>query len=127
MNSVTAGDYSRPLRISTFINELDSGFRLLNLKNDSLRKRYDGLKYDVKKIEEVVYDLSIRGLNKEATVGGGGEKWRMLVGTASSITSDGCQFRKYLEKPSYSSLEELQLKAALYFLTKGVVQVLDVL
>ncbi|XP_074684864.1 translin isoform X1 [Strix aluco] len=68
VNSVTAGDYSRPLRISTFINELDSGFRLLNLKNDSLRKRYDGLKYDVKKIEEVVYDLSIRGLNKEATV-----------------------------------------------------------
>ncbi|KAG7259443.1 hypothetical protein CRUP_018656 [Coryphaenoides rupestris] len=65
VNSVTAGDYSRPLRISTFINELDSGFRLLNLKNDPLRKRYDGLKYDVKKIEEVVYDLSIRGLSKE--------------------------------------------------------------
>ncbi|XP_051883193.1 translin [Pristis pectinata] len=64
LNSVTAGDYSRPLRISSFINELDSGFRLLNLKNDSLRKRYDGLKYDVKKIEEVVYDLSIRGLGK---------------------------------------------------------------
>ncbi|KAF7480573.1 Hypothetical predicted protein [Marmota monax] len=65
VNSVTAGDYSRPLHISTFINELDSGFRLLNLKNDSLRKRYDGLKYDVKKVEEVVYDLSIRGFNKE--------------------------------------------------------------
>ncbi|KAM4698077.1 translin [Rhinophrynus dorsalis] len=65
VNSVTAGDYSRPLRISTFINELDFGFRLLNLKNDSLRKRYDGLKYDVKKIEEVVYDLSIRGLSKD--------------------------------------------------------------
>lgn len=65
VNSVTAGDYSRPLRISNFINELDSGFRLLNLKNDPLRKRYDGLKYDVKKIEEVVYDLSIRGLTKE--------------------------------------------------------------
>ncbi|VTJ90790.1 Hypothetical predicted protein [Marmota monax] len=65
VNSVTAGDYSRPLHIFTFINELDSGFRLLNLKNDSLRKRYDGLKYDVKKVEEVVYDLSIRGFNKE--------------------------------------------------------------
>nr|XP_048724808.1 translin isoform X1 [Caretta caretta] len=74
VNSVTAGDYSRPLRISTFINELDSGFRLLNLKNDSLRKRYDGLKYDVKKIEEVVYDLSIRGLSKEAASDVGGEK-----------------------------------------------------
>uniref|UniRef100_H3A8E0 Translin n=1 Tax=Latimeria chalumnae TaxID=7897 RepID=H3A8E0_LATCH len=69
VNSVTAGDYSRPLRISSFINELDSGFRLLNLKNDSLRKRYDGLKYDVKKIEEVVYDLSIRGLAKEQEAG----------------------------------------------------------
>ncbi|XP_068602489.1 translin [Brachionichthys hirsutus] len=65
VNSVTAGDYNRPLRISNFINDLDSGFRLLNLKNDPLRKRYDGLKYDVKKIEEVVYDLSIRGLAKE--------------------------------------------------------------
>uniref|UniRef100_A0A6B2FBX3 Translin n=1 Tax=Bothriechis nubestris TaxID=1766655 RepID=A0A6B2FBX3_9SAUR len=74
VNSVTAGDYCRPLRISAFINELDSGFRLLNLKNDSLRKRYDGLKYDVKKIEEVVYDLSIRGLSKTATGGAGEEK-----------------------------------------------------
>uniref|UniRef100_A0A4W5QCB0 Translin n=1 Tax=Hucho hucho TaxID=62062 RepID=A0A4W5QCB0_9TELE len=46
------------------------GFRLLNLKNDPLRKRYDGLKYDVKKIEEVVYDLSIRGMTKEQEAGG---------------------------------------------------------
>ncbi|XP_035605140.2 translin-like [Oncorhynchus keta] len=61
VNSITAGDNGRPLRIS---KELDSGFRLLNLKNDPLRKRYDGLKYDVEKIE-VVYDLSIRGLTKE--------------------------------------------------------------
>jgi hypothetical protein len=32
------------------------------LKNDSLRKRFDVLKYDLKKVEEVVYDLTIRGL-----------------------------------------------------------------
>lgn len=62
MNSVTCGDYSRPLEISRFVAELNAGFRLLNLKNDSLRKRFDALKYDVKKIEEVVYDLTIRGL-----------------------------------------------------------------
>ena len=62
VNSVTAGDYTRPLKISQFIGQLDSGFRLLNLKNDALRKRFDGLKYDVKKCEEVVYDLTIRGL-----------------------------------------------------------------
>ncbi|XP_026316312.1 translin [Hyposmocoma kahamanoa] len=62
VNSVTQGDYSRPLQISKFVMELNAGFRLLNLKNDHLRKRFDALKYDVKKIEEVVYDLSIRGL-----------------------------------------------------------------
>lgn len=66
VNSVTSGDYSRPIRISAFMGELNSGFRLLNLKNDSLRKRFDGLKYDIKKIEEVVYDISIRGLRPTA-------------------------------------------------------------
>ncbi|EDW61743.1 translin [Drosophila virilis] len=65
-NSVTMGDYERPLNISHFIGDLNTGFRLLNLKNDGLRKRFDALKYDVKKIEEVVYDVSIRGLSSSA-------------------------------------------------------------
>lgn len=56
------GDYERPLQISRFVADLNAGYRLLNLKNDGLRKRFDALKYDVKKIEEVVYDISIRGL-----------------------------------------------------------------
>ncbi|KAL9966976.1 hypothetical protein ACROYT_G025127 [Oculina patagonica] len=62
VNSVTSADYGRPYKIAAFVAELDAGFRLLNLKNDSLRKKFDGLKYDLKKIEEVVYDLTIRGL-----------------------------------------------------------------
>lgn len=62
MNSVILGDYNRPFEISTFLSDLTAGFRLLNLKNDSLRKKFDSLKYDVKKVEEVVYDISIRGL-----------------------------------------------------------------
>ena len=52
--------------------------RLLNLKNDNLRKKFDGIKYDLKKVEEVVYDLSIRGLNKpvvkQVVEGGEAEK-----------------------------------------------------
>jgi hypothetical protein len=64
INSVTLGDYSRVLSLQRFVADLASGFRLLNLKNDGLRKRFDSLKYDVKKIEEIVYDLSIRGLLK---------------------------------------------------------------
>eukprot|EP00088_Acartia_fossae_P024414 TRINITY_DN2536_c0_g1_i11.p1 TRINITY_DN2536_c0_g1~~TRINITY_DN2536_c0_g1_i11.p1 ORF type:complete len:284 (-),score=101.84 TRINITY_DN2536_c0_g1_i11:448-1299(-) len=62
VNSVTNQDYNRPVRISQFLGSLYSGFRLLNLKNDNLRKRFDSIKYDQKKVEEVVYDLSIRGL-----------------------------------------------------------------
>ncbi|OXU23375.1 hypothetical protein TSAR_009962 [Trichomalopsis sarcophagae] len=73
VNSVTNGDYHRPMEIAHFVNELNAGFRLLNLKNDSLRKRFDALKYDVKKIEEVVYDLSIRGLKPDAAAAGAQE------------------------------------------------------
>ena len=96
INSVTLQNYTYPLQISSFVGELFAGFSLLNLKNDSLRRRayslsplprvlcplsdlrhadvvavvvgahdgtgFDSLKYDLKKIEEVVYDISLRGL-----------------------------------------------------------------
>ncbi|KAJ5643821.1 uncharacterized protein N7484_006328 [Penicillium longicatenatum] len=62
VNSVTLGDYERPMQIGNFIKELFAGFQLLNLKNDILRKRSDGIKYSVKKVEDVVYDLSLRNL-----------------------------------------------------------------
>lgn len=61
-NSVTLGDFKRPMQISQFIKDIHAGFQILNLKNDSLRKRSDGIKYKVKEVEDVVYDLSLRGL-----------------------------------------------------------------
>ena len=64
-NSVTLGDFQRPLQIAKFIGELHAGFQMLNLKNDSLRRRSDGVKYQVKSVEGVVYDLSLRGLVKK--------------------------------------------------------------
>ena len=79
VNSVTLGDYHRPLEISRFVKDLHAGFQILNLKNDTLRRRSDSIKYNVssvviwkehklmcilqvKKIEDVVYDLSLRNL-----------------------------------------------------------------
>lgn len=62
MNAVVASDLSRPARVHSFLVQLDAGFRLLMLKNDSLRRRYDALKYDLKRVEEVVYDLAVRTL-----------------------------------------------------------------
>ncbi|KAF2800238.1 Translin [Melanomma pulvis-pyrius CBS 109.77] len=61
-NSVTLGDYERPLLINQFVKDVLAGFQILNLKNDSLRRRSDGLKYKVKDVEDVVYDLSLRDL-----------------------------------------------------------------
>ncbi|KEY72086.1 hypothetical protein S7711_00102 [Stachybotrys chartarum IBT 7711] len=63
-NAVTLGDFELPMTISAFVKDLFGGFQLLNLKNDILRKRADAVKYDVKRVEDVVYDLSLRGLVK---------------------------------------------------------------
>jgi len=62
VNSVTLGDTAMAVRISGFIKDLHAGFQVLNLKNDILRKRVDSIKYAVKKVEDVVYDLSLRNL-----------------------------------------------------------------
>lgn len=76
VNSVTKQDYNRPVRIVEFLNTLSTGFRLLNLKNDNLRKKFDSIKWQLKKVEEVVYDLSIRGLVNQA----GGETSEVAEG-----------------------------------------------
>lgn len=62
VNVVIMGEYKRATEIAGFVKELSDAFRVLNLKNDSLRKRVDGLKYAVKKCEDVVYDLRLRNL-----------------------------------------------------------------
>lgn len=71
-NSIVNSDFELPLRISKFSKEIHAGFGLLNLKNDSLRKRFDGMKYDIKKMEEVVYDISLRGLVNKSSVAASG-------------------------------------------------------
>ncbi|KAI9791688.1 MAG: hypothetical protein M1833_001354 [Piccolia ochrophora] len=73
VNSVTLGDHERPLAISRFVKDIHEGFQLLNLKNDTLRKRSDGIKYNLKKVEDVVYDLSLRNLIPTSGQNEGGE------------------------------------------------------
>ncbi|KAK3445384.1 hypothetical protein EUGRSUZ_A01141 [Eucalyptus grandis] len=62
VNQVTAGDYDCPRKVLKFLTELNAAFRMLNLRNDFLRKKFDGLKYDLRRVEEVYYDVKIRGL-----------------------------------------------------------------
>ncbi|TGZ82191.1 recombination hotspot-binding protein [Ascodesmis nigricans] len=61
-NAVIQRDFERPMLISKFVKDLFSAFQVLNLKNDSLRRRGDSLKYSVKKVEDITYDLAVRNL-----------------------------------------------------------------
>ncbi|TKV93641.1 hypothetical protein SEVIR_9G239000v4 [Setaria viridis] len=62
VNRVTAGDYDCPRKVLSFLTDLHASFRMLNLRNDFLRKKFDGMKYDLRRVEEVYYDVKIRGL-----------------------------------------------------------------
>ncbi|KAI5016234.1 translin isoform X1 [Hordeum vulgare subsp. vulgare] len=62
VNRVTAGDYDCPRKVLSFLTDLHASFRMLNLRNDFLRKKFDGMKYDLRRVEEVFYDVKIRGL-----------------------------------------------------------------
>lgn len=66
MNRVTLGDYATPRRNAQFAANVFDAFLQCNFRNDFLRKKFDGMKYEVKKLEELIYDLSVRGLLKEA-------------------------------------------------------------
>lgn len=64
-NSVIIGDWWRPAQLSKLVRDVHQAFQILNLKNDGLRRKVDGIKYSVKRVEEVMYDLKLRGLNQE--------------------------------------------------------------
>lgn len=89
VNCVRTGNYVLPGQISSFISDLYSGFRLLNLRNDALRRRFDAIKYDVAKVEEVLYDCTVRGLgvanagnNANATVNAASKPLAVAAGDA---------------------------------------------
>ena len=67
VNGVRGGWVSVVEEVSVFLHDLYGGFRLLNLRNDGLRRRVDGLKYDVLRAEEIMYDLTVRGLLKSGS------------------------------------------------------------
>eukprot|EP01101_Sappina_pedata_P008295 TRINITY_DN4560_c0_g1_i1.p1 TRINITY_DN4560_c0_g1~~TRINITY_DN4560_c0_g1_i1.p1 ORF type:complete len:223 (-),score=90.23 TRINITY_DN4560_c0_g1_i1:51-719(-) len=65
LNCVIGGEFAMPQKIARFASELAAGFGTFNFKNDLLRRKYDSIKYDVKKIEEVLYDISVRKLSAQ--------------------------------------------------------------
>lgn len=62
MNLRTKTDYGVSYVNSLLIANLETGFKQLDLKNDNVRRKYDALKYNLKKINDILYDLSLRNM-----------------------------------------------------------------
>eukprot|EP00182_Erythrolobus_australicus_P005978 CAMPEP_0185834388 /NCGR_PEP_ID=MMETSP1353-20130828/5209_1 /TAXON_ID=1077150 /ORGANISM="Erythrolobus australicus, Strain CCMP3124" /LENGTH=70 /DNA_ID=CAMNT_0028532809 /DNA_START=57 /DNA_END=266 /DNA_ORIENTATION=- len=60
VNRVVLGDFAFVSYARGFAGEVFAGLRLLNLRNDALRRKVDAVKYDVKRIEDITYDLAVR-------------------------------------------------------------------
>jgi len=97
VNCVRTGNYLLPRVIAAFVSDLYSGFRLLNLKNDALRRKFDGIKYDVQKIEEVLYDVEIRKLAPP------------LSSSSSSSSSSSIPSRSSISSISKAEEEETEM------------------
>ncbi|GAB2222704.1 hypothetical protein Droror1_Dr00016827 [Drosera rotundifolia] len=73
VNQVTSGDYNCPGKVLEFLTDLSVAFRMLNLRNDFLRRKFDGMKYDLRRVTEVHSDVKIRGLLPSEDIANGQE------------------------------------------------------
>jgi predicted translin family RNA/ssDNA-binding protein len=55
---VTKGKGKEVLPIKNFVEDIYGEFLKFDLRNGHLRKKYDSIKWNLKKLEEVMYDLS---------------------------------------------------------------------
>jgi len=63
VHKTIAGDYKEVYEIREFVNSIHKFFLTLNLRNGELRKKYDSIKWNLKKIEDIVYDIKTKGLD----------------------------------------------------------------
>jgi hypothetical protein len=64
-NGVIIGDAWRAKSCHRLVMGIAQGFQMLNLKNDQLRRRVDAIKYSVDRVQEVIYDLTLRNVNMD--------------------------------------------------------------
>ena len=62
INSAIEKDFKLSVDIKEFVSELYGEMLKFNFRNGQLRKKFDSIKYDLKKLEDLVYDLKTKGL-----------------------------------------------------------------
>jgi predicted translin family RNA/ssDNA-binding protein len=61
INSAIKGDYKTTLALKEFVSDLYGEFMKFDFSNGDLRKKYDSMKYDLKKLEDLVLELKLKG------------------------------------------------------------------
>ena len=62
VNDIIRKKYGNALKIKELVEEIYGEFLKLDLRNNELRVKSDSIKYNLKKLEDIVYDLKIKGL-----------------------------------------------------------------
>lgn len=60
INSAIKGDYKLPLTIREFLDEVYGEMLKFDFRNSDLRRKFDGIKYDLKKLEDLALDIRMR-------------------------------------------------------------------
>ena len=56
-------NFDKAKQIKELVNDIYGEFLKLHLRNGELRKKSDSIKWNLKKLEEVMYDVSMREMN----------------------------------------------------------------
>ncbi|TAL54501.1 MAG: hypothetical protein EPN86_03925 [Nanoarchaeota archaeon] len=61
VHRIIKNDYKSALKMQAIVHDLYGKFMHLNLRNTELRKKVDGVKWELKKMEDVILQLKISG------------------------------------------------------------------
>jgi len=62
INSAISKDFKMASEIKDFVSELYGELLKFDFRNGLMRKKFDSIKYDLRKLEDLVYDLKTKGL-----------------------------------------------------------------
>ncbi|MDD5331418.1 MAG: hypothetical protein PHE43_01165 [Candidatus Nanoarchaeia archaeon] len=60
INLVIKNEYTEAEKIKNLVDDIYTEFLTFNLRNGELRKKFDSIKYNLKKLEEIIYDIKIK-------------------------------------------------------------------
>lgn len=60
INSIVKGNFDRAKKIRDLVEEIHGLFLTFDIRNNELRKKGDGIKYNLKRLEDALFELHLR-------------------------------------------------------------------